>query len=206
MSITAIAATVVGYQISNYSSEWIGGPVATILLVLGARGAWAFRTPTYRYYVVDTRGQSADDRSDVCNLVICTLEEAAAEFEADIPWSQAAAWPPDVRDAAEVLVTASGRTHTGEPYQQTGMMKRSDHAIWQAFAIFAGYAYDASVWSDSRVLPIVSLADEGTSVVVRLDDDERRRLEAAVEPTQIVELRESRTERRRARTERRKAF
>jgi hypothetical protein len=164
VSITAIAATAVGYQISNYSSEWIGVPVATILLVSGARGAWAVRKPTYRSYVVDTRGLSAGDRSGVCNLVIRTLEETAAEFEADIPWSQAAAWPPGVRDAAEVLITASGRTHTGELYQQTGMMKRSDHASWQAFAIFSGYANDASVWSNSRLLPIVSLADEGTSV------------------------------------------
>jgi hypothetical protein len=149
-----------------------------------------------RYYVVDTEGFSAGDRADICRLVIRTLEDTVVRFEADIPWTQATAWPASVRDAAEVLMPASDRTLTDAPYQQTGMMQRGDEAVWRAFATFAGYAYDATVWSDNRVLPIVSLSDEGTRVVVRLDQDERRRLETAVEPTRVVPLPELRGERR----------
>lgn len=151
------------------------------------------------YYVVETEGLPAGDPAEVCRLAIRTLEKTVVRFEADIPWTQATAWPANVRDAAEVLVTASGSIHTDQPYQQTGMMQRGDEAVWQAFAIFAGYAYDASVWSDNRVLPIVSLADEGTGVVVRLDEQERRRLEAAVEPALVVPLHEARAEWRRRR-------
>lgn len=147
-------------------------------------------------YVVDTEGLSAGDRAEVCRLVVRTLEETAVQFEADIPWTQATDWSADVRQAAEILVTAAGSTHTDEPYQQTGMMQRIDMAVWQAFATFAGYAYDASVWSDNRVLPIVSLSDEGTAVVVRIDEAERRRLEAVVQPARIVPLRDARAERR----------
>ena len=151
----------------------------------------------FQYYVVDVDGLPADDRAEVCRLVIHTLEETAVHFEADIPWTQASAWPANVRDAAEVMVAASGKTHTEAPYQQTGMMNVGDKAVWQAFATFAGYAYDASVWSDNRVLPVVSLADEGQSVVVRVDEEERARLEVAVAPTPVVPLRESRAQGRR---------
>jgi hypothetical protein len=104
-----------------------------------------------------------------------------------------------VRKAAGNLSTAGGKTHTDEPYQQTGIMQRSDNEVWQAFATFAGYTYDASVWSDNRVLPLVSLADCGTEIVVRVDDDGRGRLEAAVHPVRIVRLDQVRAARRRPR-------
>jgi hypothetical protein len=93
-------------------------------------------------------------------------------------------------------LNAAGKTHTDEPYQQTGIMQRSDNEVWQAFATFAGYAYDASVWSDNRVLPLVSLADCGTVIVVRVDDEERSRLEAAVNPVRVARLDHVRAERR----------
>lgn len=128
------------------------------------------------------------DCAEVCALTVRTLEDTAVRFETDIPWAVATDWSADARKAAENLVTATGKTHTDEPYQQTGIMQRGDNAVWQAFATFAGYAYDASVWSDTRLLPIVSLADEGTSVVVRLDEVERSRLEAAVDPARVVRL------------------
>jgi hypothetical protein len=150
-------------------------------------------------YVVDTEGLSAGDRAEVCRLVVRTLEETADQFETDIPWARAASWLTNVRQAADTLVTATGNTHIEEPYQQTGMTQRVDEAVWQAFATFAGYAYDASVWSDNRALPIVSLSDEGTSVVVRLDEAERRLLTAAVDPARVRPLREARAERRRSR-------
>jgi len=152
---------------------------------------------TLHDYVVDTEGLSADARGEICCLVIRTLEETAARFETDIPWTQATTWPVNVNLAAEVLVRASGSTDTDESYQQTGVMQRDDEAAWQAFATFAGYAFDASVWSDSQGAPFVSLSDEGKAVVVRLNEEALYRLVAAVEPTHVLPLGEFRAPRRR---------
>ena len=156
-------------------------------------------TVKFAYYVVDAGGLSARDRADVCALTVRTLENTAVCFEADIPWAEATDWSADARRAAEYLVIAAGKTHADEPYQQTGIIERSDDEAWQAFATFAGYAYDASVWSDNRILPLVSLADCGTSIVVRVDDQELRRLEASVYPVRVVPPKQVRAERRRSR-------
>lgn len=153
----------------------------------------------FTYYVVDVEGPPASDRAEVCGAVVRTPGQTAVSFETDIPWGEATDWSADVRKAAENLVAAAGKTHTDETYQQTGIMQRGDDAVWQAFATFAGYAYDASVWSDTRALPIVSLADEGTSVVLRLAAEELRRLEAAVNPVRVIRLDQGRAERRRSR-------
>lgn len=148
------------------------------------------------YYVVDSEGLPAVDRAALCRLVLLTLGETTVRFEADVPWTEAADWPADVREAAEVLVTASGHAPADEPYQQTGMMKRGDEALWQALTRFAGYAYDASAGSDNRVLPLVSLADCGTEIVVRLDEEERDLLQSAVTPVRLMSHRAARAERR----------
>lgn len=153
----------------------------------------------FTYYVVDVEGMSLSDRAEVSAVTVRTLEETAVRFEADIPWAEATHWSGEVRKAAESLLTAAGKTHTDEPYQQTGIMQRSDNEVWRAFATFAGYAYDASVWSETRVLPLVSLADCGSEIVVRVDDQERSRLEAAVNPVRVVRLDQVRAERRRRR-------
>lgn len=127
--------------------------------------------------------------------MVRTLEETATQFEADIPWSQSAEWPENVQVAAEALVRASGKTHADEPYQQTGMLRRADEAVWLAFTTFAGYAYDASVWT-GRPLPLVSVADEGTSLVIRVDEIERERLQSAIHPIRLSALRRRRIRRR----------
>jgi hypothetical protein len=145
------------------------------------------------YYAIETDDLSPDDRAEVIGLAIRTLESTVVRFEADIPWTESTAWPGSVRDAAEVLVTASGKTFTDEPYQRTGMLQRGDEGVWGAFAAFAGYAYDASAWSNDRGQPIVSLSDEGTAIVVRIDEDERHRLDEAIQPTRVVPLRDART-------------
>ncbi|WP_027862368.1 hypothetical protein [Marmoricola sp. URHB0036] len=108
-------------------------------------------------------------------MVLQALEETAVRFEADIPWT------------------------ADKPYQQTGMMNRRDDALWQAFTAFAGYAYDASAWSDKRVLPLVSLADCGTEIVVRVDEAERDLLASAVEPVRLISHRAARARWRRRR-------
>jgi hypothetical protein len=38
--ITTAVAVAVGYEISRYASEWVGGPVGTFLVVSGARTVW----------------------------------------------------------------------------------------------------------------------------------------------------------------------
>jgi hypothetical protein len=134
----------------------------------------------YRYHAVDIEGLGDAERGEVCRLVLRTLEETVHQFEADIPWSDS--WPPEVREAAGVLASAAGLRPAAEPYQRTRMMKRADEDVWRAFATFAGHAYDASAWSHTRILPIVSLADAGTAVGVRVNEDERALLEAALRP------------------------
>ena len=152
---------------------------------------------TLHEYVVDTDRLSDAERAAVCELVIGIQAATATAFEADIPWSSD--WPTAVCEAAATLVRASGATPRADPYQRTGMLRRADEAVWRAFARFAGYAYDASVWSDERLRPLVSLSDAGTSVVVLLDGDEHERLEAAVHPTRVIPLDQARAETRRAR-------
>jgi hypothetical protein len=110
-------------------------------------------------------------------LTVRTLEDTAVRFEADIPWAEATHWSADVWKAAENLLTAAGKSHTDEPYQQTGIMQRSDNEVWQAFATFAGYAYDTNVC-----------------------DEERSRLEATVNPVRVVRLDQVRAVRRRPRS------
>ncbi|WP_123390214.1 hypothetical protein [Nocardioides aurantiacus] len=151
---------------------------------------------TFSYYVVDTNGLSADDRAEVCQLVLRALEKTVVEFESDIPWSNQNAWPVRGREAAKALMTATGKPVDTESYQATGMIRRAHDDVWHAFTTFAGYALDASVWSENRVLPIVSLSDEGTAVVVRLDEEERRRLEVEVHPVPVLPLREAPAARR----------
>ena len=146
----------------------------------------------FSYYVVGTEGLSADDRAEVCRVALRTLEETVVKFESDIPWSNQTAWPVKARAAAEVLVAATGRPVDTESYQATGIVRRADEDVWHAFTTFAGYAFDASVWSDNRVPAIVSLSDEGTAVVVHLDEEERDLLEVQVRPVPVLPLRGTR--------------
>jgi hypothetical protein len=123
-------------------------------------------------FVVDTDRRSPSDRADVVRFVIDLLTPDAVKYECDVPLSQQATWPAAVREAASVLSSLRPpKKRDGTAYRQTGVQERGDDAVWDAFIIFAAYAYDASVWNASG-RDLVHLADEGTSFVARLTDEE----------------------------------
>ncbi|WP_344234983.1 hypothetical protein [Kribbella hippodromi] len=101
-------------------------------------------------------------------MILEVVRELAAEYETDVPVTDES-WPADVLAAADVLrhlAGVSGRVEDSG-YARTGVM-RSDHDGWAAFAAFAPWAYDATVWDRaSRV--VVELSDEGGSVVVNAE-------------------------------------
>lgn len=57
--------------------------------------------------------------------------------------------------AAETLVSAKGGERRENLHQRTGVLPRLDEAVWQAFATFAGYAYDATTSPRSCRLPVL---------------------------------------------------
>jgi hypothetical protein len=119
-------------------------------------------------------GQAAAVRT-----AIDAVREQADKFECDLPLSERSAWPAEVIQAAEVLISASVATRgQSDDYRQTGILKAAATDLWDAFATFAPYAYDASVWNaDGRV--ILSAADEGQSCVVLADLEALTRLRAS---------------------------
>ena len=100
---------------------------------------------------------------------IGSVRGMAVEVECDVPLSQSASWPADVRAAAEVLCERSVSTRgRSSQYRQTGMLSAASEETWRAFVTFAPYAFDASVFGSSG-RPVIHLADEGQSCVVAGD-------------------------------------
>jgi len=146
-------------------------------------------------FAIDTDAMSEIDRRRAARFVLELLAPDVASFECDIPWSQVRGWPSDVRAAAEDLsALRRPRRSTNDSYRQTGVIQRTDDSIWGAFVTFAPYAFDAAAWGvDAREL--IDVADEGTSLVVRLSDSEARMVAQAVGDQVVVPLK---TWRRRA--------
>jgi len=60
----------------------------------------------------------------------------------------------------------------------------------RAFVTFAPCALDGSVWTRGGGRPVVSFSDQGTSIVVRLDSEQAKRLSDLVAPAQLVPVKE----------------
>ena len=116
---------------------------------------------------------TAAQAGPVVEALLAEVAGRAATFECDVPLSQLDAWPDEVRAAARRLL-ASKRSYDDQ-YAQTGVLSADNPDVWHAFARFAAFAYDATVW-DADGVAIVELADEGQSVVARLDEEEVGRL------------------------------
>jgi len=81
--------------------------------------------------------------------------------------ASASNWPGDVRQAAELLSSLKEPTRDEDAlYRRTGMVRKTERA-WEAFVIFAPYAYDASAWSDDSQR-IAALSDTAESIVAAL--------------------------------------
>ena len=146
-------------------------------------------------YVLDADRLSEDEQVAACRAVLMVVEPDIASFETDIPLSGASDWPADVVQAATYLssVKPPGRGEN-ESYRRTGEVQRSDEAAWEAFVVFAPYAYDATAWADDAGA-ILYLADAGTSVTAALTSEQAMLASAAVGGEVLVPLDEWRQRR-----------
>lgn len=95
-------------------------------------------------HLVDTAGLGPRERAEVCRRVLHALGETVGSFETDVPWTDQEEWSEATRAAAVTLLTAAGRAIDTRSYQATGMVRRDDDEVWDAFCLVAGHAYDAS--------------------------------------------------------------
>jgi hypothetical protein len=126
------------------------------------------------------------DAARACRLILRTVQGCAYKYETDIP-GVGADYPPTVAAAAEVLRGIAARRGRVEPggHAQTGILENAGDEVWSAFVDFAPWAYDATVWN-SVGDDIVSLADEGTSVVLRLNRQQYDAIAAALGDANLV--------------------
>lgn len=151
-------------------------------------------------FVVDTSEIAREREVDVCRFALALVAQDATTFETDIPLGNAVRWPAAVKVAAERLARhATGRRGRDALYKQTGVVPAGDREDWDALVCFAPYAFDAAVWASDGEL--ASLADEGTSLVMHLDADQRAQLEVFEPALRVVPAKAWR-KRRAARTPR----
>jgi hypothetical protein len=127
--------------------------------------------------------------------VLSVTAEDVATFETDFPWVAAAEWPDDVRRAAVFLSSLREPSRDEDAlYRRTGEVAKHDVPAWEAFVIFAPYAYDASAWTaDSH--QIVALSDAAGSIVAALTPQQERAVAADVGPDVLVPLKQRRIRR-----------
>ncbi len=141
-------------------------------------------------FVVDTDGWGHAAMVKACRLILKTTQLDAKRCETDIPAGDRI-WPPDVVAAADILRQVAGRTGRIDRhgYAQTGVIEVARDEIWSAFVAFAPWAYDATVWS-ADAADIVSLADEGQSIAVRLTPEQYRAVAVELGDNRLVPERE----------------
>lgn len=139
-------------------------------------------------YVVDDAGWDKRARQDAIRRTLDLVLPSVVRAETDIPWHKHQEWPSEVVDAARLLrdryIDSAGQH---EQYLQTGV-QAVDDASRQAFATFAPYAYDCTLWGDEGDL--ASVNDEGDSLVVFLTITEADHLRGALGPDRVFSLQE----------------
>jgi hypothetical protein len=143
--------------------------------------------PARTAFVIDTGALRDVDRRRAARVVLELVAPDVETFECDVPWSQQQGWPDEVREAAERLGALRSTRRSSDVYWQTGVIRRTDDSTWRAFVTFAPFAYDASA-SDMNGRRLVDLADEGTSLVARLDDNQARTVAEAFGHQVVVPL------------------
>jgi hypothetical protein len=154
-------------------------------------------------YVVDTYGMPRDEVVETNRFVLRLIAPNASSFETDIPL-QGDQPPPSLLEAARRLSTHSRNAFSEPPYYgQTGEVSSLDAESWTAFVSFSPYAYDATVWSETGEV-LVAMADEGTSLVVRLEPHEHDAVVDFVGQDRVIPMCEWNKIRRRVLKERRR--
>lgn len=141
-------------------------------------------------YVVDTYGMPRDLEVAVCQCALKLIASEADTFETDIPMVNTVGQSAEVISAAQRLSTHSkGHPGQDDSCRATGVISARNADDWDALVTFAAHAYDATVWSKSMEA-LVSLADEGSSLVVHLLPHEREALVATAGPDRVIPMRQ----------------
>lgn len=152
--------------------------------------------PNRDQYVVDSYGMTRDQEIAVCQCALTLVEAEADTFETDIPMASLEGQSEEVLSAARDLSThAKGRAGQNEQYRATGVISARNAEDWKAFVTFGAHAYDATAWSKSEG-ELVSLADQGTSLVVHLLPQEHTALEKLAGTERVIPMRQWKTVRR----------
>jgi hypothetical protein len=144
-------------------------------------------------YVVEPA--SEDGAAAALRACLRFVGPQVSRFECDIPFEDAET--ADVAQAAATLLRVAERSGATPP--ATGVLTVGDPEVWAAFVTFAPYALDGSVWPSEGAGPIVSFADQGSSIVVLLDHEQARTLADQIAPSRLIPLAEHRAHRRAAR-------
>lgn len=135
------------------------------------RGLWCTVAPW---------GPDDDGDRAVLRAVLHALRPWADQLQTDLPLALRGEWPPAAVAAAEHLHAVSPR-HRGDTdgYATTGWLPAQDDATWTAFVLLAPYALDADVMTDAGCV-VVGIADQGTSLALRLTAEQREAVEAVL--------------------------
>jgi hypothetical protein len=140
-----------------------------------------FRSGSADRYVVDTSSLDRDEQIAACRSALELVGADAGQFQCDVPWGQRAKWPDEVGDAAVHLVPVRSG------YQTSGWISDFNLETWQAFVMFAPYAYSADVWTTTGAF-LAEVNDEGTSVTVRVLPEQLKAFEQSAHGANIVAL------------------
>lgn len=151
-------------------------------------GVTLIREPLRRTeYVLHDDAWDDATRHAATDAALALIAPAATAASTDIPWDRRDSWPREVIKAAQRLDALVAREDAArQTYTQTGIMRLHDDQVRQDFVTFSPYAYDATIWADGE--EVVSLADEGTSLVVALTDDQRDALTRVIGAGSLVTL------------------
>ncbi len=134
-------------------------------------------------YIIDEQDWDDSTRLAALRHALDVVEDSVVFAETDIPWHKRDEWPEEVVIAASVLRSRfAGDSKDDDDYLQTAREPVDDETR-HAFITFAPYAYACTLWGPDG--EVASVNDEGTSIVVFLDDAESERLRSVLGPNRV---------------------
>ena len=121
----------------------------------------------------------------MCRAGLEHVRGSVDRLQLDLPWSQSGHWPEEVRAAASTFTSGAAS------YALSGWISPVDDSTWDDFVLVAPYVYDADVWS-SDMVQLAAIADEGSSLVVRVASEELSSFTRAVAPGRTMPVRPGR--------------
>lgn len=149
---------------------------------------WDTRCVRRTEYLLRLEGLDDAAFSVASRRALTLVASDVASAETDIPWGVRDPWPADVLEAANRLCDQFVQeADRDEHYMQTGVRAVADHQVREDFITVAPYAYDATFWRADNV-EVASLADEGSSFVLWLTDQQRAALAELVGVDRVISL------------------